>query len=107
MKTGFRGPRRAGVGESGSGQDLGAVFGDGYRVLGVGGAAAVATADRPAVAVDPVDVPAAGQEPGLDGDDQSGDEPVAASLGALVGNVRVLVHGPADAVAAEVGADPV
>src|SRR6185437_9642772 len=86
----------------GGGQDLGAVFGDGYRVLGVGRAAAVAAADRPAVAVDPVDVPAAGQEPGFDGDDQPGDEPVAATLGTLVGNVRVLVHGPADTVAAEV-----
>src|SRR6478609_4767411 len=88
------------------GQDLRAVLGDGHRVLGVRGPAAVAAADRPAVAVDPVHVPAAGQEPGLDGDHQPGDELSASSRGALVGNVRVLVHGPADTVAAEVGADP-
>src|SRR5689334_23799579 len=92
---------------SGDGQDLGAVLGDGHRVLGVGGPAAVAAADRPAVAVDPVHVPAAGQEPGLDGDDQPGDKLAAAAGGALVGDGRVLVHGPADAVTAEVGADPV
>src|SRR5690242_21947165 len=92
---------------SGDGQDLGAVLGDGHRVLGVGGPAAVAAADRPAVAVDPIHVPAAGQEPGLDGDDKTGDEPVTVPLGSLVGDVRILVHGPADAVAAEVGADPV
>src|SRR6201989_3685850 len=89
------------------GEDLRAVLGDGTRVLDVRRPAAVAAADRPAVAVDPVHVPAAGQEPGLDRDDQPGDELAAAARGALVGDGRVLVHGPADAVTAEVGADPV
>src|SRR6201989_3415160 len=87
------------------GQDLRAVLGDGDRVLGVRRPAAVAAADRPAVAVNPVNVPAAGQEPGLNRDDQPGDELAAAAAGALVGDGRVLVHGPADRVTAEVRAD--
>jgi hypothetical protein len=45
-------------------------MGDG--VLGVGGAAAVGAADGPSVVVDPVAVPAAGQEPRLDRDDEPG-----------------------------------
>src|SRR6266700_3034195 len=94
-------------GGSGNRQDPRAVLGDGHRVLGVSGPAAVAAVDRPAVAGDPVDVPAAGQEPRLDGDDQPGDEPAAAPGRSLVGDVRIFVHGPSDAVAGEVGADPV
>src|ERR1700730_13497599 len=92
---------------AGDGQDLRAVLGDGHRVLDVRGPAAVAAADRPAAGVTLVPVPAAGQEPGLDGDDQPGDELAAAAGRALVGNGRVLVHGPADAVTAEVGTDSV
>ena len=41
------------------------------------------------------------QEPRLDRDDQAGLEPEAAAGAAVVGDVRVAVHGPADAVAAE------
>src|SRR6185437_12413100 len=52
-------------------------------------------------------VPAAGDEPRLDRQHQAGHEARAASRLAAVGNVRVLVHGPADAVAAEVGGDAV
>jgi hypothetical protein len=89
------------------GQDDRAVLGDGDGVLDVGRAAPVAAADGPAVPVDAVVVAAAGQEPGLDRDDQPGPQPEAAPRGALVGDVGVLVHGPADAVAAEVGVDPV
>src|ERR1700760_1055586 len=89
------------------GEDLRAVLGDGHRVLGVRRPAAVAAADRPAVPVDPVHVPAAAQEPRLEGGDRAGADPGAAAGGTLVGHRRLLVHGPADAVAAEIGADPV
>jgi hypothetical protein len=76
-------------------------------VLGVGGAAAVGGADCPAVLVEVDLVRAAGDEPGLDRDDQAGDEAQATSGPAPVGDVRVLVHAAADAVAAEVGGDAV
>ncbi len=85
----------------------GAVGGDGDGVLGVGGAAAVGGADGPAVLVEVDAVRASGDEPGLDGDDQAGDEAQAPSGLAPVGDVRVLVHAAADAVAAEVGGDAV
>src|SRR5208282_601577 len=98
--------RRTWVG-SGHRQDLRAVLGDGHRVLDVSRPAAIAAADRPAVVVDLIDVLAAGQEPRLDGDDQPGDEPPTAPGRSFVGDVGILVHGPADAVTAEVGADPV
>src|SRR6185312_8465729 len=77
------------------------------RVLHVSRAHAVAAADGPAVSVDLVAVLAAGQEPWLDRDDQPGPEPVTAPGWSLVGDVRVLVHGPAYAVTAEIDADAV
>src|SRR5271170_8190538 len=92
---------------SGESQDLGAVGGDGDRVLGVGRAAAVAAADGPAVVIDVVAVLAAGQEPWFDRDDQARGQPLAAAARSGVGDVRILVHGPADTVTAEVGADAV
>src|ERR1700723_1395022 len=85
------GPRVRGAGTTGrsvkkkwggplrEGQDLGAVGGDGHRVLGVRRAVAVAAADGPAVVVDVVAILAAGQEPRLDGDDQARGQPVAAA----------------------------
>ena len=82
-------------------------MGDGDGVLDVGGAAAVGAADGPAVGVDLVLVRSPGQEPGLDRDDQSREEPEPVPGTAGVGDVRVLVHVVADAVAAEVGGDAV
>jgi hypothetical protein len=76
-------------------------------VLGVRGAAAVRGAYRPAVLVEVDAVLAARDEPGLDREHQAGDQPQAASRLAPVGDVRVLVHGAADAVAAEVRGDAV
>jgi hypothetical protein len=76
-------------------------------VLGVRGTAAVGGADGPAVLVEVDAVRAAADEPGLDRDDQAGDEAQATPGLAPVGDVRVLVHAAADAVAAEIGGDAV
>jgi len=45
------------------------------------------------------------QEPRLDRDHQAGPQPQAASGTSVVGDVRVLVHGPPDAVATELEVD--
>src|SRR6185437_12415174 len=83
------------------------VVGDRDRVLGVRGAAAVGGAYRPAVLVEVDAVPAARDEPGLDREHQAGNQAQAAARLAAVGDVRVLVHGAADAVPAEVRGDAV
>src|SRR5579872_2343460 len=96
-----RGPDPApGLAPGGSGEreDDRAVRGDGDGVLHVGGAAAVAGADGPAVVVGVAVVVAAGHEPRLDRDDQAGGELHALLRAAVVGDVRVLVHGPPDPV---------
>src|SRR5688500_14686210 len=89
-----------------AGQDLGAGSCDGDCVFGVGGAGAVGGADRPAVVVEP-DFVGGSAEPGLDGEGEAGVELHAAAGAAAVGDVRSLVHGAADAVAAELGVDAV
>ena len=78
--------------------------GDRDGVLGMGAAGAVAAAQRPAVGVG-VDLVGVCQEPRLDRDHQAGLEREPAAAPAVVGHVRVAVHGPADAVAAELGVD--
>ena len=82
------------------GQDARAVRGDGDAVLPVGGQAAVARLDGPAVRPD-ADLVAAEREHRLDGQAQAGLDAPAAVAGAEVGDLRLLVHLGADAVAHE------
>src|SRR5262245_57115897 len=70
----------------------------------MGRAGAVGGADRPAVLVER-DLVGGAAEPGLDRDGEAGFEFHAAAGTAGVGDVRGLVHGAADAVAAELGVD--
>ena len=88
-------------------EDHRAVLRDGERVLGVGGSAAVAGDDRPAVATQVVRVVATLDEHRLDRDHQARLELEPPARGALVRDVRLLVHRVADAVAAEVLRQPV
>ena len=94
--------------QSGDGQDHRAVGRDRDGVLGVGGAAAVGAADRPAVVVE-VDarrLPPA-RNHGSIAMTRPGTSRRPRPALPSVGDVRVLVHGPADAVTAEVGGDAV
>ena len=79
--------------------------GDGDGVLHVRAAGAVGAAQRPAVGVGE-DLVGGLEEPRLDRDHQPRLELEAAARAAVVRDVRVAVHGPADAVAAELQVHP-
>src|SRR5258705_1835077 len=87
-------------------QNLGAVLGDRDRVLEMGGQGAVAGHDGPAVGLDRYLVTAEGQHR-LDREADARNELEAPDSGPVVGELRLLVHLGADAVADELADDAV
>src|SRR5579862_1446970 len=101
--------RRSGncqAGGSDGGEDLRAVLGDRDAVLEMGGERTVAGHDRPVVGLHDRLVAAEGEHR-LDGQAQAGLDPPAGLAGAVVGDLGILVHRPADAVADELADDAV
>src|SRR4051812_2967868 len=82
------------------------VIGDGDRVLEMGGEATIFGYSRPPIVFDQ-DLRAAGVDHRLDGDHHPGGQAAALGGVAVVRDVRVLVHGAADAVADELPDDRV
>src|SRR5271170_1993257 len=85
-------------------QHLGAIFCDGYGVLEVGAVTAVDCDGCPTVLED-TDFRAAGVDHGLDGENHAGLEAGALAGWAEVGDLGVLVHGTADAMADKLADD--
>ena len=88
------------------GQDLRAVLGDGDGVLEVGRQGAVDGSHRPVVLEEVRPKIAQGQHR-LDGQAQTGLELAALATGAVVGDLRLLVHLGADAMTDELADDAV
>src|SRR5699024_10373812 len=96
------GPPPRGAAWSAGGEDDRVVGGDGDGVLAVRAPGAIGAAQGPAVGVG-ADLVGAGHEPRLDGDDETGAKGDPPARAAVVGHVRLAVHGPPDAVPAKVG----
>src|SRR5919108_1764419 len=88
------------------GEDVGSGVGDRHRVLEMGGETAVGGAHRPAIAVD-LDVVAAEIEHRLDGEAHPGFDAHPGARPAVIGDLRLLVHRGAEAVADARPHDPV
>ena len=85
----------------------GPVLRDGDGVLGVRRTGSVHGVQRPPVRRYQVVIATAGHEHRLDGEHQAVPQAHAAPRPAVIGDVRVLVHPPADAVTPESGRDAV
>ena len=86
------------------GENQRAVCRDGHRVLHVRTPRTVLAAQRPAVGVG-VDLVSGVQEPRFDGDHEAGTQLESTACASVVGDVRLAVHGAADAVPAELEVD--